>query len=96
MPLFRADLSTLSSRPPHLARTAHYSPLLHNSIIGLSIRFSSVLRPEVLPLIASHAKKFVLEELDSPLLSTVRGLMTLASVHSGLLRIDLAWLYFVR
>ncbi|KAK0202944.1 fungal-specific transcription factor domain-containing protein [Desarmillaria ectypa] len=96
--LFRRDMTaclSLSAAPP-LARTSQYSSLLHNAILSLAANYSdhTCLGPRDRgAMFASEAKRAIDSEAESPMLSTVVGLMLLGSYHSGTARHGLGYMY---
>jgi hypothetical protein len=83
-----------SSSPP---KTAHYSPLLHNSILAVAAAYSddpAICCREGKTSFAKKAKEYVEIECARPTLSTVQALAILSSYHSGLSEQSLGFMYF--
>jgi len=77
------------------ARTAHYSPMLHNAILSIGLRFSSddKLRSlETLQKFSDEAKKHMRVEGMNPSVATVQALAHLASHHNLMAEHNLGWL----
>lgn len=96
--LFKRDMSACLSFSAisSLARTSQYSGLLHNAILSLAANYSdhSCLGPNDRGAVfASEAKRAIDSEAESPMLSTVVGLMLLGSYHSGTARHGLGYMY---
>lgn len=86
---------SFSAAPP-LARTSQYSGLLHNAILSLAANYSdhACFGPcDRGAVFASKAKRAIDTEAESPMLSTVVGLMLLGSYHSGTARHGLGYMY---
>lgn len=84
--LFRRDMARCLGSPDAPGRTSYYSPMLHNAILSLGVVFCTDPRVASIPaafIFATAAKEFLEAEVERPLLSTMQGLMTLGSVHSG-------------
>ncbi|KAK0218096.1 fungal-specific transcription factor domain-containing protein [Armillaria fumosa] len=96
--LFKRDMTaclSFSAVPP-LARTSQYSGLLHNAILSLAANYSdhACFGPcDRGAVFASKAKRAIDSEAESPMLSTVAGLMLLGSYHSGTARHGLGYMY---
>lgn len=88
-------LSTPRSQMP--PKTAHYSPMLHNSILAVATAFSDDPRIRDLKArqtFATLAKSYVETECQQPNISVVHALSCLGSYHSGLGEQTLGYLYF--
>ncbi|KAK0457686.1 fungal-specific transcription factor domain-containing protein [Desarmillaria tabescens] len=96
--LFKRDVAiclSFSAAPP-LARTSQYSGLLHNAILSLAANYSDrtcLGSCDKGAVFASEAKRAIDSEAESPMLSTVVGLMLLGSYHSGTARHGLGYMY---
>jgi hypothetical protein len=90
MPSFRSALSDINTP----MRNDDYSPLLHLSILGNAIRLSDTITPGTDAALSVQASHLALQESERPMLSTVKGLSLLGSLHTVLRDEDLASLYF--
>lgn len=91
---FKHDMA-LAVFPP-FARTAHYSPLLHNAILAIALGFSDepfLRHPAARKVFSAHAKSFIDEEGMTPSVATVQALAHIASYHSLGAEHNLGWLY---
>ncbi|KAG6811774.1 hypothetical protein H0H92_005904 [Tricholoma furcatifolium] len=83
-----------SQTPP---KTAHYSPMLHNSLLAVATAFSDDPRIRDIKTrqaFAILAKSYVEAECQQPNISVVHALSCLGSYHSGLGEQTLGYLYF--
>jgi hypothetical protein len=93
--LFRKDMYT-ALYTPHVGKTPHYSPLLHNAILAIALAFSddAYLRSAATRRIfADHAKSFMDGEGERPTVATAQAFAHLASYHSLAAEHNLGWLY---
>ncbi|KAG5644488.1 hypothetical protein DXG03_008315 [Asterophora parasitica] len=84
-----------SQTPP---KTAHYSPMLHNSLMAVATAFSD--DPRIRDLksrqaFAAVAKSYIEAECQQPNISVIHALSLLGSYHSGLGEQTLGYFYFV-
>lgn len=87
---FRSGL--LSSN--EVGRSDDYSPLLHLSILGNAVRLSDAIVRGTEAALSAHARRIAAQECERPMLSTVKGLSLLGSLHTILRNEEMASLYF--
>ncbi|ETW83538.1 hypothetical protein HETIRDRAFT_438733 [Heterobasidion irregulare TC 32-1] len=97
--LFLHDMHQVLSRSPSnvASRTAHYSPMLHNSLIAVATAFSDdpmIKADEVRNKFAAKAKESLEQECERPHLSAVLALSILANFHSSRGEQSLGYMYF--
>ena len=90
-------LSTPTYSPPQ--KTAHYSPMLHNSMLAVATAFSdepAIKAPATRQLFADKAKSFLEDECELPKLSAMTALSILANYYSSTNHPTLGYIYFGR
>lgn len=90
-------LSTPNFSPPQ--KTAHYSPMLHNSLLAVATAFSdepTIKAPATRQLYADKAKSFFENECELPKLSAMTALSILANYYSSTNHPTLGYIYFGR
>ncbi|TFK48724.1 hypothetical protein OE88DRAFT_1663816 [Heliocybe sulcata] len=78
-------------------KTPHYSPMLHNALLALSLAFSD--KPHLKDIntrrmFANQAKQDIEKECDRPSISVVHGLSLIGSFHSTQGEQTLGYMYF--
>ncbi|KAI0638671.1 hypothetical protein C8Q77DRAFT_1092212 [Trametes polyzona] len=97
--LFLRDMHRALTAPPNapLMKSAHYSPMLHNSVLALATAYSDM------PLIkdiryrrmyARKAKSYIEAECQRPTIPLITALGVLAAFHSAAGEQSLGYLYF--
>ncbi|ORY28190.1 fungal-specific transcription factor domain-domain-containing protein [Naematelia encephala] len=95
---FLADLFVGAQATAPL-RTPHQSPFLHNAILAITLLGAPELLPEPLDAaqavadLSTYAQAMIEEEMQRPMLSTVRGLCLLGSVYFYRSQRNLGWAY---
>jgi hypothetical protein len=101
MQLALSPASTSYSSSSARARTAHYSPMLHNAILSIGLRFLShssshsnhdLSSLDTLRKFSDEAKKYMRTEGMNPSVATVQALAHLASHHNLMAEHNLGWL----
>ncbi|KAH8080060.1 fungal-specific transcription factor domain-containing protein, partial [Filobasidium floriforme] len=101
MQLALSPASTSYSSSSARARTAHYSPMLHNAILSIGLRFLShssshsnhdLSSLDTLRKFSDEAKKHMRTEGMNPSVATVQALAHLASHHNLMAEHNLGWL----
>jgi hypothetical protein len=101
MQLALSPASTSYSSSSTRARTAHYSPMLHNAILSIGLRFLShssshfnhdLSSLDTLRKFSDEAKKHMRTEGMNPSVATVQALAHLASHHNLMAEHNLGWL----
>ncbi|KAF8313798.1 hypothetical protein DL93DRAFT_2167602 [Clavulina sp. PMI_390] len=92
--LFLRDLANWTASPNPKPNLAHYSPMLHNVILAISLAFSDI--PEMRSRefrdkFIVEAKKWHDQEMEHPNLSTVQGLALLSTYYSSWGEHTLGW-----
>ncbi|KAF8313797.1 hypothetical protein DL93DRAFT_2167601 [Clavulina sp. PMI_390] len=95
--LFLRDLAIWINSPHPKPSVAHYSRVLHNVILALSLAFSE--NPEMRTRefrnnFIVEAKKWLDHELEHPTLSTVQSLALLSTYYSSWSEHTIGWNYF--
>ncbi|WRT69329.1 uncharacterized protein IL334_006313 [Kwoniella shivajii] len=77
---FQVDMHRLAG----ITRSDYYCPLLHNAILAMACRFvPNPDRPSnAVHILRQQALSYYHEELESPVVATVNGMMLLASLHT--------------
>lgn len=94
---FLRDLAIAVDAPDPKPQINHYSPFLHNVLVGISLAFSDnvALRERRLrDRFISEGKSKIDEECQRPTLSTVQALALLSSYYSGMGEQTLGFMYF--
>lgn len=87
---------SLPANQPAL-RTAHYSPMLHNSILALAAAFSDDPNKRAIPYrdhFAKKAKSYIDQDCEKPSLACVSSLSLLGSYHATNGEQGLGYFYF--
>jgi hypothetical protein len=97
--LFHNDMIRAVTLPPDTppVRFSYYSPLLHNIILAIALRFSSqenLREYKVRAVYAAEAEKHMRGEMARPTLATVQGLALMSSWHSLGGQHSTGWVYF--
>jgi hypothetical protein len=101
MQLSLSPAATSHSSSSARARTAHYSPMLHNAILSIGLRFLShssshcnhdLSSLDTLRKFSDEAKKHMRTEGMNPSVATVQALAHLASHHNLMAEHNLGWL----
>ncbi|KAL1407380.1 hypothetical protein Q8F55_006802 [Vanrija albida] len=77
-------------------RTPYYSPMLHNILLAMGVGFLNVdkkVREQLAVAFGARAKALLEEETESAMLSTVSGVLLLATYHASLSRHSLGFIY---
>ena len=88
---------TQSDAPIKIPKVAHYTPMLHNSILALALAYSNnpqLSKLKTRALFAEQAKRYLEAECARPSLACVHALGYLASHYSGQGEQNLGFLFF--
>ncbi|WOO84843.1 Nitrogen assimilation transcription factor nit-4 [Vanrija pseudolonga] len=96
---FRRDLlasPTVEGTIIRPRRTPYYSPMLHNILLAMGVGFLNVdkkVREQLALAFGARAKALLEEETEQAMLSTVSGVLLLATFHASLSRHSLGFIY---
>lgn len=96
---FRRDLAGSPANEGSVIRarrTAYYSPLLHNILLAIGVSFLEIeagVRDQLGIAFSKRAKDLLEEEAESPMLSTISGLLLLGTYHASVARQNLGFIY---